>query len=173
MSSIFLFVLNFLIILPKSQAKKYVLIFFLKQKWKKWQYQYQCQNFLLYYRKNIFSTIGFLKSKRVSLCHKRKLPSLIKFSKTKTNRTIHTNKIWKVRYVIKVASFDFWILEQVATGSTSPPSTQTPLEFRPHPPPTSVLYRRGGRECVGKGRHNALDLALATLLEADCPQLYF
>lgn len=73
--------------------------FFLKQKWKKWQYQYQCQNFLLYYRKNIFSTIGFLKSKRVSLCHKRKLPSLIKFRKKQTKN--NNNKYRTEQYTQK------------------------------------------------------------------------
>lgn len=101
--------------------------FFLKQKWKKWQYQYQCQSFLLYYRKNIFSTIGFLKSKRVSLCHKRKLPSLIKFRKKHNkkevqNRTIHTKKVCNVRSVRKwKLLFWLWILVHGATRSTVSP----------------------------------------------------
>lgn len=111
------------------------MFFFLKQKWKKWQYQYQCQNFLLYYRKNIFSTIGFLKSKRVSLCHKRKLPSLIKFRKktnkqTKKNkyRTTHTNKVCNVRSVRKWKFlFWLWILVHGATRSTV-----SPLPFERH-----------------------------------------
>lgn len=58
--------------------------------------------FVLYYRKNIFSTINLLKSKRVSLYHKRKLPSLIKFRKKtitkqikKNKQKIHTNNIRK------------------------------------------------------------------------------
>lgn len=76
---------------PRGELKNMYCFFFLKQKWKKWQYQYQCQSFLLYYRKNIFSTIAFLKSKRVSLCHKRKLPSLIKFRK-KTQQKLSTEQ---------------------------------------------------------------------------------
>lgn len=58
----------------------------------------------LYIIEKTFSTIGFLKSKRVSLCHKRKLPSLIKFrenKKEKKKQIIYEN----VRSVRKVSSF--------------------------------------------------------------------
>lgn len=80
----------------------------------------------LYYRKNIFSTISLLKSKRVSLCHKRKLPSLIKFrkkfkqkeQKNKKNKT--KNKYTQIIYE-NISSFknphidiEYWTYEGVS-----------------------------------------------------------
>lgn len=114
---------------PRGELKNmsFFFFFFLKQKWKKWQYQYQCQSFLLYYRKNCFSTIGFLKSKRASLCNKRKLPSLIKFRKKQKvqNRTVHTEKVCNVTSVgnHENSSFDFeyWYMEQQGQPLRPPP----------------------------------------------------
>lgn len=136
---------------PRGELKNMYCFFFLflKQKWKKWQYQYQCQSFRLYYRKNSFSTIGFLKSKRVSLCHKRKLPSLIKFRKKKKHNIStepnNTHKGSMQCHVCKRTKTPVLTLNTGTWSDTRPqpgPPTLPRLWPAPPPPPASLCEGR-------------------------------